>query len=149
MSNRLVFDGLDQLFRDLQRLPGALRDEATTVIHDTATGAVEEMRAAYPEGPRGRLKRGLKVALRQEGDFGAAGVVTNTAPHAFIFEQGTQARYVSTLPLGRAKNFGYRRGAMPPGRVFIPIAIRRRRAMYGALAEVVRREGFEVSGRAG
>ena len=149
MSNRLTFDGLEQLLRDLQQLPGHLRDEATTLIHATASEALGEMRAAYPEGPRGRLKKGLKVAFRQEGDFGAAGVVTNTSPHAFIFENGTQARYVSTLPLGRAKNFGYRRGAMPPGRVFIPIAMRRRRAMYAALTEVVRRAGFQVTGRVG
>ena len=149
MSSRLTFDGLDQLIQDLRQLPGHLRDEATTIIHATASGAVEEMRAAYPEGPRGRLKRGLKTAFRQDSEFGSAGVVTNTAPHAFIFEQGTQARYVSTLPLGRVKNFGYRRGAMPPGRVFIPIAMRRRRDMYTALTEVVRRQGFQVTGRAG
>jgi hypothetical protein len=148
MSNRLTFTGLDQLMQDLQRLPVALRDEAAGIIHETATGALEEIRAGYPEGRRGGLKRGLKSTF-STSDFGTAGVVKNSSPHAFIFEQGTQARYIQTLPLGRAKNFGYRRGAMPPGRVFIPIAIRRRRAMYAALTEVVRRAGFQVTGRAG
>jgi hypothetical protein len=146
MSSRFVLEGLDPWLEALRQLPGELRDEARTIVHDTATHAADEMRAAYPEGPRGRLKRGVKVALHEGNEFGAGAAVKNTAPHAFIFEQGTQARYVSTLPLGRAKNFGYRRGAMPPGRVFIPIAIRRRRAMYQALVEVVRRNGFEVTG---
>jgi hypothetical protein len=146
MSSRLVLEGLDPWLEALRQLPGELRDEARTVVHDTATHAADEMRAAYPEGPRGRLKRGVKVGLHEGNEFGAGATVKNTAPHAFIFEQGTQARYVTTRPLGRAKNFGYRRGAMPPGRVFIPIAIRRRRAMYDALVEVVRRAGFEVTG---
>lgn len=149
MSSRLVFEGMDAFLEALRALPGALRDEAATIVHDTATRAADEMQAAYPEGPRGRLKRGVKVSLREGNEFGAGATVKNTSPHAFIFEQGTQARYVNTLPLGRAKNFGYRRGAMPPGRVFIPIAIRRRRAMYDALIEVVRRAGFEVTGRGG
>ena len=107
------------------------------------------MRAAYPEGPRGNLKQRLKVTLREGNEFGAGGMVKNTAPHAFIFEQGTQARYVTTRPLGRAKNFGYRRGAMPPGRVFIPIAIRRRREMYAGAGRRGAARGFRGDGPAG
>jgi len=149
MSSRFVLEGFDAYLEALRNLPGELRDEARTIVHDTATEAADAMRAAYPDGPRGRLKRGVKVALREGDEFGAGATVKNTAPHAFIFENGTQARYVTTRPLGRAKNFGSRRGAMPPGRVFIPIAIRRRRAMYDALIEVVRRAGFEVTGRGG
>ena len=148
MANRLTFVGLDQLVKDLQALPGHLRDEAKTIIHASATEAKAEMQAAYPEGPRGKLKRGLSVTMRDDA-FGAAGIVKNSSPHAFIFESGTQARYVNTLPLSRAKNFGYRRGAMPPGRVFIPIAMRRRREMYAGLMDVVRKQGFQVSGHAG
>jgi hypothetical protein len=148
MSNRLVFDGLDSLARALQQLPGHLRDEAAPIIHGAATGALAEIKAQYPTGRRGRLRQGLKIALRTT-DAGAAGIVTNTAPHAWIFENGTQARYVTTLPRGRAKNFGSRRGAMPPGRVFIPVVVRHRRAMLVALTDVVRREGFQVTGHAG
>ena len=162
MANRIMWDGLDVLTKALQMLPVHLRDEATTIIHATAQGAMEEIKAAYPEGPTGNLKKGMKVTVRASGsapggditpgmgvEFGAAGIVKNSAKHAWIFEYGTQARYVNTLPLGRVKNFGYRRGAMPPGRVFIPIVVRRRREMYADLSDVVRKLGFEVSGRAG
>ena len=162
MANRITWDGLDVLTKALQLLPVHLRDEAASVIHDAATGALEEIRAAYPEGPKGNLKKGLKLTLRVSGsgpggditpgmgvEFGAAGIVKNSAKHAWIFEHGTQARYVSELPPGRVKNFGYRRGAMPPGRVFIPIVVRRRRAMYAALSDVVRKLGFSVTGHAG
>jgi len=148
MSNRLVLDGLEQLLRDLQQLPGHLRDDAAPIIHGAAAGALAEVKAQYPTGPRGRLRQGLKIVQRTT-EAGAAGIVTSTAPHAWIFENGTQARYVTTLPSGRAKNFGSRRGAMAPGRVFIPIVARRRREMYVALADVVRRAGFQVTGRVG
>jgi len=164
MANRIAWDGLDVLTAALRMLPVHLRDEATTIIHATATGAMEEIKAAYPHGPTGNLKRGVKVTVRASGsapggditpgmgvEFGAAGIVKNSAKHAWLFEYGTQGRirYVDTLPSGRVKNFGWSRGAMPPGRVFIPIVVRRRREMYADLSDVVRKLGFEVAGRAG
>lgn len=160
MSNRIAWDGLDVLTAALRMLPVHLRDEAAGIVHGAATGAMEEIRAAYPERT-GNLKRGLKLTLRTSGsgpggditpgmgvEFGAAGIVKNSAKHAWLFENGTQGRirYVNTLPSGRAKNFGWSRGAMPPGRVFVPIVMRRRREMYASLSDVVRKLGFEVSG---
>ena len=131
MSNRLTFVGLDQLRAGPAAAAGrSCATRPPTIIHATATGALEEMRAAYPEGPRGGLKRGLKVTLRDDASS-APRASSRTRRRMRSSSRRARRRATSRrLPLGRAKNFGYRRGAMPPGRVFIPIAMRRRRAMY-------------------
>lgn len=67
--------------------------------------------------------------------YGAAAAVKNTAKHAHLYENGTQTRQTK---------IGANRGAAPPGRVFVPIMIRKRRELHGELVALVRRAGFEV-----
>ena len=74
------------------------------------------------------------------GKYSAGAIVKNRAKHAYIFENGTQARHTG---------LGYNRGAMPPGHVFIPEIVRRRRGMYEKLAEMLRQHGLQVPGDAG
>lgn len=136
--NRLEFSGLAELKRDLKNLPSELAREARTVVSQTATKAAGEIVSAYPTRT-GNLKRGVKVSDESSG-FSAVATVKNTAKHAYIFENGTQARHT---------DIGANRGAMPPGNVFIPIVVRRRRGMYHELAEIVRKHGLVVTGSAG
>ena len=73
------------------------------------------------------------------GAYGVGVVVTNTSPHAWMFENGTQVRHT---------RIGANRGAMPPGHVFIPEAERQRRQMFGAFKDMLEREGLVVTGDA-
>jgi len=155
-NNRIVWDGLEELKRALRRMPEELRGAAAEIVREAVVAAEEEIRAAYPVGSFGRhrtikrsgrrklidpgnLKRGLKVE-EQVSRFGVGYILRNTAPHAWIFEQGTAARHYLTRR-GRTKVVG----AMPPGRVFVPRVIKHRRRMHARLRQLVRSRGFEVA----
>jgi len=71
------------------------------------------------------------------GAFSVTAKVQNTAKHAWLFENGTQARHT---------DLGANRGSMPPGHVFIPIIIRRRRVMFEVLRRVLTEHGLLASG---
>lgn len=135
-------DGLAEFRAALRALPADLAAEAAAVVAATVAATEQEMRGAYPVrdygllADRGALVKGLKSEVHADG-AGAVGSVRNVAKHAYIFEHGTGPR--------RWAN-GKSTGSMPPGRVFIPIAQRRRRAMYDALIAILHRAGFTVSG---
>lgn len=137
-NNRIRFDGLDELKAALRKLPERLTAVATEIVEATARETKAEVSAAYPTGPTGNLKR-LVVISRWNGRYVTGAVVKNNAPHAYIFEHGTQVRKTS---------LGQNRGRMPPGRVFIPIVVRKRREMLERLKAMVEREGLMVSGDA-
>src|SRR5688500_3598157 len=101
--------GLDELRNALRRLPADLADDADEIVYGAATDAKNAVAAGYPSRT-GNLKKGLKVT-REKSTFSAGAVLKNTAPHANIFEAGTQARHT---------DLGAFRGSMPPGRVFVP-----------------------------
>ena len=76
------------------------------------------------------MKRGLVVGAE----------VKNVAPHANIFENGTQARHT---------RIGANRGSMPPGHVFVPRIVRARHRLTQELKDMVARTtGAQVSGDA-
>jgi hypothetical protein len=137
-NNRLVFDGLAELREQLRSLPADMTGEASNIIDATANGAAVEIRTAYG-GHRvtGRLQDGVVVTHVDKGKYSAGAIVKNTAKHAGIFENGTQARHT---------DLGANRGSMPPGHVFVPIVIRKRREMYGKLQAMLERMGLTVSG---
>lgn len=136
--NRLVFHGLEELKADLRNLPAELASEASQIVVESANGAATEIVATYPERTR-NLKRGVKVQMLTGSVFFVGAVVKNTAKHAWIFENGTQARHTA---------LGANRGAMPAGRVFVPTVLRWRRRMYEQLTALLERHGLRVTGRA-
>jgi hypothetical protein len=136
--NQLRFEGLDQLLAELRALPADLTAEARHEVIGAANGAAASVKAAYPVD-EGRLRDGVQVLQDAPGPFGEGAVVKNTAPHAYLFEHGTQARRNAR---------GQNRGAMPPGRVFIPRIMRARQLMYERLKAIVARKGLSVSGDA-
>lgn len=139
-NNRLVLTGFEELKQQLRNLPTHLAEEAAGIVVAHAQTAAGNIRAAYPEGPTGNLKRGVKVDQVEVGgrtNAGARARVRSTARHAFIYENGTQARHTDE---------GWNRGAMPPGNVFIPAVVRERRAMVNDLIAMVQREGLTVTG---
>lgn len=137
-NNRIRWDGLDELRDALRRLPEELRGEGSEIVVTNATGAKTEIVEKYPDRTgnlRGRVTLGLDSGSR----FGAGAVVKNTAKHAYIFENGSQARHTA---------LGANRGTMPPGHVFIPTVMRWRRRMYDQLKALLERHGLSVSGDA-
>lgn len=137
--NQLRFEGLDQLLAELRALPADLTAEARNEVLGTANGAAAAIKRDYPVDS-GNLRDGLQVLQGAAGPFGVSAAVKNTAFHAYIFENGSQIRRDAQ---------GRNRGAMPPGRVFIPQIIRARRVMYERLKAIVARKGLVVSGDAG
>jgi len=135
-SNRIVFEGLEELKRQLRQLPAELTAEAQRITEAAANGAAASIRAAYPRRS-GALVGGVTVTHFEGGKFFAGAILKNRAPHAAIFEVGTQARHNA---------LGANRGSMPPGHVFVPIAIQKRRQMYENLKSLVERAGFTVRG---
>jgi hypothetical protein len=137
MSNTLTFEGLDDLRAALRALPADLAQEAGDVIVETVNNAADEIVAAYPDRT-GHLRGGVKFSV-ERSDFGVIGTVKNTANLAWIFELGSQARHTE---------LGANRGSMPPGHVFVPIVMKRRRQMFEELKTVLEKQGLEVSGDA-
>ena len=137
MSARVRWDGLEELKADLRNLPRALADEGAGIVYAAADRAAGAIVAGYPRRT-GDLGKGVSVK-RENSSFGAAAIVRNRAPHAHLFELGTEVRHTA---------IGANRGRMPPGHVFIPIVQRERRAMYERLKELLRRQGLTVTGDA-
>lgn len=141
-NNRIRFDGLAELKAALRNLPQRLTQEASNIVEHTAQQMKDDVQAAYrakvKEEVTGNLVNRVVIS-RSTGGFITGAVVKNNAPHAYIFEHGTQVRHT---------DLGYNRGRMPPGRVFVPIAVRRRREMFNALKSMVERNGLTVIGDA-
>jgi len=137
-NNRLRFDGLEQLKVSLRHLPKELRDDATTIVFESADSAVDEILDGYEaHSVSGELAEGLVVEEAVGSSAFAGAVVRNKSKLSFIFENGTQARHTA---------LGYNRGAMPPGHVFVPAVIKWRKIMYDRLRAMMRSHGLKVSG---
>jgi hypothetical protein len=117
---------------ELRKLIGEFAGEATEqgqILADAAAErAAEEIRAAYPEGPTGNLRRGVRVVkARGESGHRVLSIVKSTARHAHFYERGTR-----------------RQPARP---VVGEVAQRVRRTFYRELVDMVRAvSGADVSG---
>jgi hypothetical protein len=136
----IKFTGLEGTLKELRNLPVALAGDGRSIVIGWGNYAVASMRQAYPVFT-GNLVRGVKQVVKSTGPFGVDVQVKNTAPHAKLFEIGTQGRH-------RYTKKGAHRGAMPAGRVFVPIMISVRRRMYEDLKALLARAGLKVSGDA-
>lgn len=149
-NNKLVLDGIAELRDALRKLPHELKAEAQDVVLGTADSAATDIRVGYRRGSlqrkgegnvrTGNLEKGVSVRKDEASTFGAGAIVISRSPHAWMFENGTQARHTA---------IGANRGAMPPGHVFIPIVIRKRKQMYEKLRGLLERHGLKVTGSAG
>jgi hypothetical protein len=126
---------LPELRAALLALPKELVDEASDIVEDSAQRAAADIIASYPSRT-GNLRKGIRVSRRRLSNFAVLAFVVQRAPHAWIFEHGTQARHNA---------IGANRGSMPPGWVFVPRVMRYRAEMYRRLAAMVERHGLEVT----
>ncbi len=136
----LLWGGLDDLRTALRNLPAHLAQEAATIVTRAAEEARATMAADYAgHVVTGNLSRGLTQRAQSLGPYGVGVEVRNTSPHAWMVENGTEARHTSR---------GFNRGKMPPLHVMLPTAIRRRAQMYHELKDLLLREGLTVRGDA-
>lgn len=129
MPNKLVFNGLDEFRADLRNLPDHLVAEGDVLADDRSELAMSEIIQRYPRRT-GNLRKGVRKRKIAGGYM-----VENRAPHALIYEIGTQARHTK---------LGANRGSMPPGKVFASVAPKHRRALEDDYVALLQREGFEV-----
>ncbi len=137
--SRLELQGLAEFRAALRALPKDLADEAGAIVLAHADDAKRQIQTAYPEGPTGNLRVGVRVDRSQSSAFAATAIVRSRARHASLFEFGTQARQTRA---------GKNTGAMPKapaGQAMLPIVIRVRRRMVEQLIALVRRAGFQVA----
>lgn len=132
MSTSVKWTGIDEFREWLKSLPLDAGNEAAKIVQGEANAAAFQIRSRYPSRT-GNLLRNVLVSRRVNRAGVVSYVVRNPAKHAAIFEYGTQARHTK---------LGAYRGSMPPGHVFIPIILQRRRAMYLRLKDLLVRFGF-------
>lgn len=137
-NNRFVWAGLDELKAELRTLPADLANEAGVIVQSHAHTAAAAIRDAYGQHRRsGDLADGVVVETVASGPLGVGLIVRSRSKHAWLFEHGSQARHWMR---------GKLTGRMPPTPTFIPTTIRFRRAMYEALADLLRAHGLIVAG---
>ena len=136
MPATLTIDGLTEFQQELQRLPATLRDQARVIVQATADATEATVRAAYPVRT-GNLRDGFKQ-LPRDPTWGARITLSNTAPHAFLYEYGSEMRQTK---------LGHPTGRMPAAKVFVPEVIDERRKMIlDQLIPMVEAEGLDVRG---
>jgi hypothetical protein len=139
VSARLTVTGVRELQQQLQHLPDALKGNADDIVHGAANAGAVAARAAYSAHSKtGNLHDHVVVVPGATSRFGSKWLVKNTARHAEMFENGTEARHTGE---------GWNRGRMPAFNVFVPPMIRSRHSMWIALAQMVREAtGWPVVG---
>jgi len=140
MSVRFTIDGLDALRAELRKLPAELTAEAGHLIEGKAADAAVAVRAGYgAHRDSGNLQDHVVVVKRAAGRFGVAFEVRSTARHAYIFDNGSEARHYITQ-----NGVRHLTGKMPPRPVFIPALVHARHRMYEGLRGVLTRAGLQV-----
>ena len=138
MPVKLSLEGMDELRKQLQNLPDDMKQRADFIVTKYASAAKQQIQSGYPLGPTGNLKNHVTQTNNAGRRTSAVSIVKSTAPHAWIFEHGTQ---------NRRSRFG-NRGRMPaadPSKAMIPKVIRLRAQMTNELIDLVKEAGFEVS----
>lgn len=134
-GNHFTWPGLAELKAQLRALPAELAGEGGHLVEARANGAAVTIRTGYP-ARSGDLRDQVEVE-HTASRFGARSIVRNRSRHAEPFENGSEARHTA---------IGANRGRMPPNHLFTQEIIRARRAMYGDLADLLRRHGLTVTG---
>lgn len=147
-QNKFVFTGMDELKAELRALPSHLTAEAGREVVSAANGAAVTVRTIYGQHKvSGNLQAGVSVSHESAGTYGARSVVKSNAPHAWLFDNGSQARHYMTAN-GVKHATGRMWGRTPPTHAFVKTMIAARRGMFEKLRGVMERAGLVVRGEA-
>lgn len=139
MGIKLNLEGMNALRDALRQLPEDLATEAAGIVSGYANEAQRQIASGYPQGPTGNLRRGVRVIHNAGRRVSTTSIVKSTAPHAWIFENGTA---------NRVTNRGANRGRMPKpldAERMLPKVIRLRARMVQELIHLVEKHGFTVT----
>lgn len=141
---RFRWDGLDELRWHLTNLPQELSDQAQGIVRTAAHRAALRIANRYPVSGRAKKRSGKRlragVSVKEEmSHYGARAVVRSAAPHAHLWEWGTEQRQNAR---------GVNRGAMVPSKygapVFVPVVEEERARMFAAFIEMLRHAGIQL-----
>lgn len=138
MASRVDVSEIQRFREELRALPEDIANEAGGIVLAHASDAAQGIRAAYPQGKTGNLRRGVTIQQKHSGRAGVSAIVRSRAKHASIFEKGTVQRHTKK---------GANRGAMPQPQEserMIPVVVRTRGRLMAALIDLVQRAGFTV-----
>lgn len=145
-SNALRFDGLAELREQLRNLPAELTAEASRLVEGTANGMAVEVRTEYGKhNVTGDLQSGVVVTHTEGGKWSAGAIVKSTSPHAWLFDNGSQARHYFSNN-GEKHETGKMWGRIPPTHVFGRAAGRARRQLNAKFIAMLERAGLRVTG---
>jgi hypothetical protein len=139
VSARVEWAGLAELRIALGELPNNLTTEGAEEVRTTVETTARRLVLSYPKGETGNLRAGVRTTFEPRPS-GAFGMVRNIAPHAHLYEFGTQSR--------RTRK-GWSRGVAPSHKPMglVPIAQQQRRTLNRRVIDLVRHTGlFELSG---
>ena len=103
----MKWDGLAEFYDQLRNMPEALTGEAAHITEGVANAAVLDIKSAYPVGPTGNLRDGVYVTHWTRGhQFSVGAIVTSSAPHAWLYENGSAARHYYTEATGAKHETG-------------------------------------------
>jgi hypothetical protein len=135
---------LEELKQALAHMPQALAGESDKIVEGTANGAAVAVRQVYGQHRvTGYLQGHVHVTRFDKGKVAVGWLVKSTAPHAWLFDNGTQVRHKAS-----GASTGQMWGQTPPTHVFVRTMGRFRRGMYEQLKGVLVRAGLLVSGDA-
>ncbi len=143
---RLQWNGLQELREELLTLPADLTAEAEGIVLGAGQDAQAEIGAIYQAHARSHhLADGLQLSNEPNGTYEVRAILRSRAPHAWLFDNGSQARHYTTKK-GQPHNTGAMWSRTPPTHAFVGTVIRHRRLMYERLKLVLVRHGLTVSG---
>ena len=135
---KVTLTGFTELLTDLDAMrPQSLAEEAFEIVDDAVETAAASLIQAYPLGETGGLRRGVKKSVKQTRT-GVVGTVKSTAPHAHLWEFGSEVR---------ATREGFHRGRMPSqyNHGLVGIALRWRKRMRAQLVAILTTKKLAVT----
>jgi len=135
---------MEELRETLRNLPDALKHDAEEIVHGAVDAAEAEIYAAYGQ-KSGNLRRGLKQEVVASNPFGITVRLKNTAKHAWLWDNGTEARHYTT-ETGAIHETGAMWGKTAPPHTFVRGASKWRRRMYEQLRTMLEDHGLLTRG---
>lgn len=132
----VVWHNLDTFKQQLAEQPQTLTRLSEPILASSSVKAADEVRAGYASP---HLRQGVSATpMPSEKPTVITWKVRNSAPHAHLYEYGTETVRVTAT--------GAERGRMPAHPVFFPAVGQAGRSMVDELKRMVTAEGYRVSG---
>jgi hypothetical protein len=152
-KNRFVFNGLEELRKELRELPEKLAGEGGRLVESHGNAAVVTLKQFYGQHRHtGNLQDSVAAETRHRGSHGSTLVflmiIKVHSPLAWLFDNGSQARHYITKQTGEKHETGAMWGNTAPNHILVKTMTRARRALNKDLWALLERAGLSVTGHA-